>query len=325
MKNLSGTLAFVRQRNNAVAWGLVDYLNENARFITARLVSQVDPDGLLPLETVYTALISGACGLEGYEQDYLYKGIKKLDVTSYNSNAYYKNIHIPSASFGNWKLTSEHYEPYEAFVYRDLLFQPDFREIPQIGFFTEPFSYPCVMENNHEWMAIKPNEIETMSAAVQSVSGNVLTFGLGLGYFAYMASRKEQVRHVTVVERDNQVIALFNRFILPQFENPDKITVICADAFDFADNELPKATFDWVFTDLWHDASDGLDLYLQMKGKESLCPSSRYLYWIETSLLSALRWQVFDAVMEGAANETQAVMLLRHPLEAWKAGFLRNQ
>ena len=41
-------------------------------------------------------------------------------------------------------------------------------------------------------MTITPDEIETMKEAVDQAFGNVLTFGLGLGYYAYMVSEKDR-------------------------------------------------------------------------------------------------------------------------------------
>lgn len=61
--------------------------------------------------------------------------------------------------------------------------------------------FPAVLENERIWMTITPNEIETMKEAVDKAFGNVLTFGLGLGYYAYMVSEKVNVESITVVEK----------------------------------------------------------------------------------------------------------------------------
>lgn len=70
-----------------------------------------------------------------------------------------------------------------------------------------------------------------MKEAVAEAHSNVLTFGLGLGYYAYMISEKNQVEQVTVVENNEDVIQLFQQYILPQFKHSPKITIIRADAF----------------------------------------------------------------------------------------------
>ena len=71
-----------------------------------------------------------------------------------------------------------------------------------------------------------------------SAFGNVLTFGLGLGYYAYMVSEKESVESVTIVEMNEDVIQLFKKYVLPQFKNAEKIKIIKADAFEYAQQHI---------------------------------------------------------------------------------------
>ena len=211
---------------------------------------------------------------------YLIPMVKGLAAEEYREDPYYKKIKIPNETFGKWRLENKSYAPYEAFVYDDMEMRYDGRLLPHIGYFTDTLEYPSVSENGREWMTVTPNEINTMKKAISSAKGNELTFGLGLGYYAYMVSRKQEVKTVTVVERDREVIELFEKFILPQFENRDKIKIVCADAFEFADTRLRDGEFDHVFTDLWHDASDGMELYQKMKGYEKSCPDTEFDYWI---------------------------------------------
>ena len=46
----------------------------------------------------------------------------------------------------------------------------------------------------------------------------------------------------------------------------------------------PKEKFDFVFADIWHDPSDGIDLYLKLKEAEKLSPQTQYCYWVEKTL-----------------------------------------
>jgi hypothetical protein len=50
--------------------------------------------------------------------------------------------------------------------------------------------FPALLENDRIWMTITPNEIEIMIKPVDEAFGHVLTYGLGLGYYAYMVSKK---------------------------------------------------------------------------------------------------------------------------------------
>lgn len=80
-------------------------------------------------------------------------------------------------------------------------------------------------------MSVTPNEIETMRAPIARAHGRVLTFGLGIGYFAFMAASKADVESVTVVEREAAVIRLFTRLLLPQFPCAQKSASSAATRF----------------------------------------------------------------------------------------------
>ena len=230
------------------------------------------------------------------EKEYLSQGIKQLSPEEYLENPFFKNIKIPEIKEGNWNFGYQSYKPYEGFIYRDIEVLPNYTEIPQIGYFDTEFTFPTVFENGVEWMAIKPNEIETMKQPIENAQGRVLVYGLGIGYFAYMVSQKQEVESVTIVERDQNVINLFEQHILPQFPNKSKINIVKSDAFDYAKNQMKKGNYNYVFTDLWHDVSDGVDLYVKMKKYEGTCPNSRFEYWIEKSLLSSIRWSIFGGI-----------------------------
>ena len=173
----------------------------------------------------------------------------------------------------------------ELFVRDDFLPLDDGTCLPQLGWFDTSFRFPAVKENNLVWMTVTPNEINTIQPCVRQSHGKVLTFGLGLGYYAFHCLLKPDVRRVTVVERDPDIISLFRALLLPHFPRPDALEIIQADAFDFASKHLPA--YDVVFTDLWHDVSDGLPLYQRMKALE--VPGVKYLYWIEQTLRCYLR------------------------------------
>ena len=185
---------------------------------------------------------------------------------------------------GNSELKYEKYQPFEGFVCNDIIQTKEGRQLPQIGFFETEFQFPAILENNRIWMTITPNEIETMKEPVNEAFGNVLTFGLGLGYYAYMVSEKDNVESVTIVEMNEDVIRLFKTYILPQFKHAHKITIIQADAFEFAERHMAKEQYDFVFTDLWHDVSDGMNMYTRMKTYEKQSPNTIFSYWIEKSI-----------------------------------------
>lgn len=217
VKNLGEVL----EMNNEVLGLMSRYLTVCPDFITKELIEGITGECEITLAEAYTSLLVAACGLdvENNPRDrylstaYLRSGIRRLDPQEYRMNPYYRQIRIPEAHFGNWKLTIEKYKPYEAFVCDDIRTDEELKEIPQIGFFDTEFSFPAVMEDGQEWMAIKPNEIETMRQPIARAAGQVVAFGLGMGYYAFMVSEKPEVKTLTIVERDENVIALFREHI----------------------------------------------------------------------------------------------------------------
>ena len=267
------------------------------------IIADIVEEAKVSEKEAYAALISALCGFDSeenedemrIEREYFSK-IEMLSPEKYRDDPYYKNIVFPRVEGKRWSLGSETYKPYEPFVWRDIELCEDFREIPQLGFFKDEFSFPAVFEGGVEWMAIKPNEIETMRAPLDAVSGDVLTYGLGLGYFTYMASEKTDVKSITVVERDAEIIKLFKEHILPQFANKDKVRIVHADALEYGASRIQNEHFDYVFADLWHDASDGFDLYIKLKRLEKNNTGAKYLYWIEDTIISNLRQMVYEAL-----------------------------
>ena len=160
------------------------------------------------------------------------------------------------------------------------------------------FEFPAVLEDGNEWMTLTPVDLDTSDEAIERAHGKVVTFGLGLGYYAYMVSCKENVESITVVEKSEDVIALFKEFILPQFSHPEKVKIVNADAFEYAKHTMPAESFDVAFVDTWRDASDGAPMYERMKALEHLSPSTEFLYWIENFLISRLRALRFADIMD---------------------------
>lgn len=303
------TIQEVWESNSEALEVISRYLVHYPTFITKEAAEEISKSCKVSKEYAFFVLLCAICGIQEQRsekelvlaREYLLPGVHRLDVKHYKENPYYKKIQIPEKKAGNWEFRKESYAPYEGFVCNELVVKEDYREIPQIGFFEEPFFFPAVLEENNEWMTITPNEMETMQPVIDEVSGKVVTFGLGLGYFAFMASEKQQVTSVTVVERNPQVIRLVEEYLLCQFPHKEKIKIVCEDAFSYA-STMEKEQYDYAFVDLWHNVTDGVPLYKKMKRIEAKSVGTRYRYWIEESLLSNLRWKVMQILVEGEGD-----------------------
>lgn len=268
------------------------FLNLAPDYIDENMINEITGGDKTGDEFAFANLAATACGLDVFDdpadkqffRTHFLPCFKKLDAAPYFDDPYYRNISFPKGNVGNWSFETRVCKPYEAFVYDDPTILPDGKILPNIGFFDVEYPFPAVLENGREWMTLMPNETNTTKPALEKANGKVLTFGLGLGYFTYMAAIKPDVESVTVVERSADVIELFSNFILPQFPDPEKIEIVKSDAFDFAENRMRDGAYDSVFVDIWHDPSDGCELYLKMKEYEYLLPDAKFTYWVEETL-----------------------------------------
>ena len=194
-------------------------------------------------------------------------------------------------------MKKEVYPAYRGVIAADMMLCDDFREIPPLGFFKEDFHFPAVLEDGNEWMTLTPVDLDTCEDAIKAARGRVVTYGLGLGYYAYMVSRKPEVESITVVEKSPDVIKLFRDHILPKFEHKEKVRIIEADAFLYAEHKAPDERYDLAFVDTWRDASDGEPMYEKMKPLEALSPETKFMYWIEGFLISRKRALKLDKLL----------------------------
>ena len=221
--------------------------------------------------------------------------ITQLDIIKYLNNPYYQLFKDLNVKDKDYELVIDKYVPYELFAYQDMsTFVDSYIEKNSIGYFVDDYPFLALNKNGITWMSVTPNEIETMEASINEVKGDVVVFGLGLGYFAFMSSLKPEVKSVTIIENDKNVISLFNKYIYPKFPNKEKIEIKCIDALDYIKLPINK---DYAFVDLWHDPYDGLELFLKFKAIENKS-NCKILYWLESSFYLLLRRCMFSLIAE---------------------------
>lgn len=278
----------LKSRNAELLAMLSSYLNFHSDYVRASDIKEIMSAGA-DMEKAFALLIANASGLdtEGKDKvffnDYFPYIFHKLDTTEFTENPYYRNIHLPEKKSGDIEYGTQAYKPFEGFVCDDIIEMPDGRLLPQIGFFTREFRYPAILEKGIEWMTVTPNEIRTLCEPAEQAHGRVLTYGLGLGYYPYIISEKKEVESVDIIERNETIIKMFRRYILPQFPHRSKIHIISGDALEYMQT-ICDGQYDFVFADLWHDAGDGKPLYLKIKEFEKKYPRTEFAYWIEKTI-----------------------------------------
>ena len=273
------------------------YLENFPEIITKEMIDTLTDDGAIEKKDAIAALLSEIFGLDTdgsaadrrILRDYIIPSLRLLDAKKYEDNPYYRAVRLPDVTARGWQFKNEHYAPYRAVICDDMILGKDFSEVPPLGFFDRRFNFPAVLEDGNEWMTLTPVDLDTCEDAIAASHGKVITFGLGLGYYAFMVARKPEVDSITVVEKSPEVIKLFREYVLPHFENPEKLALIEADAFEYAEKVMPGEGYDYAFVDTWRDASDGTPMYERMIALEHLSPSTTFDYWIEGFLISRRR------------------------------------
>ncbi len=269
---------------------LSTYLNFMEDIVKESAVLEVEKFGVSK-EYAFSLLLAEGLGLDTEGEDkalfreYFVPSVKELKLEDYYGDEYYKKVKFDGAKLGDVELKYLTQKAYCGFVRDDYEFFPSGKVLPKIGFFSKDYCYPAILSCGREWMTLLPNEINSQKRYISEASGKVLTYGLGLGYYVYHVARKKSVKSITVVDLDEKVIEVFNAKIKPCFERDvqDKITVIKADAFEFA-KTLKPFSFDYIYADIWHDCGDGAMLYKKFKALEKFCPTARFGYWIEDSI-----------------------------------------
>lgn len=293
--------------NYAFTHLLARYLNFYPELVSREMVDALCEGGNFSLEEAVVGILTEAflpnalkdAGERTLARAYLARSVRILNATPYREDAYTRAMaSVVDTSYGSWEIKNELYPAYRAVVRCEVERMDDGREIVPLGFFPEPFPFLAVLEDGNEWMTLTPVDMDTSREAIEAAHGRVITFGLGLGYFAFHASEKDEVSEVVVIERSAEVIKLFCEVLLPHFPHKEKIHIIEADAFRFAEQQMPREHFDVAFVDTWRDVSDGLPMYLRMKKAQQKNSQTHFIYWIEDFILSHLRSIVFEEIWE---------------------------
>lgn len=154
-------------------------------------------------------------------------------------------------------------------------------------------------QDDEDWMVDAPSEAATNNAPAARAHGKVLTFGLGIGYFIFMAMRNPAVKEITVVESSAEVIAMFERFLYPQFPHDIPVHFIHGDAFDYFNEDFISG-FDYVYTDIWKSSSDGLAIMERLL-HQYVPPYEKADFWIEDSC-EEIMWTLIFLYFEAIAH-----------------------
>lgn len=151
-------------------------------------------------------------------------------------------------------------------IYRTDLFLPDYRKLQQgdwhigvapMGLMRGYWSPPqlstnvvVLMRGGETWMSTSPMEIESQEIGVRLSRGHVLIYGMGMGWSAINCALRDEVERVTVVEFDEDVLALHRELDLAAqlpASARDKLHIVQGDAYTYT----PEQAVDLLMPDIW--------------------------------------------------------------------------
>ena len=212
----------------------------------------------------------------------LFRSARKYTPELFYRDAYLRTVRVPDARIGEYLLTSAEYGRGEFFQHA----MPDPHAeitVPKIAFCTQPVRFPAIYEGNMPWMSVCPSEISSMEDAVGKAHGDVLVLGLGLGYYPFRILPLDRVRSVTVVERQEEILQLFDSHLLPQFPARGKLRIVRDDAYRFLGN-VRRGAYTFCFADIWEGPIDGAEAYRKLQPFVRALPETEFSYWIEDAI-----------------------------------------
>lgn len=108
----------------------------------------------------------------------------------------------------------------------------------------ESGEYVKLTQNGNVIMSDTQMEKETNADFVRSAHGDVLIGGLGIGLIVLAIQEKEEVRTITILEKNEEVIELVKN----QLPLNEKVQIVNADAFTYK----PKMKYNTIYMDIWN-------------------------------------------------------------------------
>lgn len=215
-----------------------------------------------------------------------------IEADKWNRNPYVKNIKFDSINL-------KHFSYKKVLIEKGYLFNADtiqddkdreLKDYLKLRALDKDIEALFLYQDDEEWMMSVPSESLTNDPYAKKAHGNVITFGLGIGYFTYMTLLNKKVKSITVIENSKEVINLFNK-IKGQFPNNDKIKIINGDAYKYF-NKKTLDKYDYVYVDIWKSSDDGRTTIEKLLEQYNP-PFNKVDFWIEDSCLNVIRTLIY--------------------------------
>jgi hypothetical protein len=226
----------------------------------------------------------------------------------YQNSPYNRSIKLDRIKSSEFTYKTELINSNELFSLSSIIYDPnrELNDSMRLVALDEPYEAAFLYQNDEVWMLDAPSEAETINPYAHKAFGNVLTFGLGIGYFPFMSMLNPNVKSITVIEKSRAVIDMFNTYIKPQFPTQIAFNIVEGDAFDYF-NETEIEKYDYVFIDIWQSNDDGL-IIIEKLLENYLPPFDKVDFWIESSCFEVMPTLIllyFEALSRNKSFKTE--------------------
>ena len=229
------------------------------------------------------------------EEEYnkIFNKLEKINAYSFMNEPYLRNIKLKEVNKNDFSIKKVFYKQNE-FCFIDLYQQDsDLNRKQSIGVFDDIASTYALYKNDELIDIVNPMEINMRAKTLRNINGIVLIFGLGLGYLPYMASLKDEVKKVIIVEENADVIDLFNDNILPFFENKHKIEIVNGDLSKYVEY-INNYNCDCVVVDNLENSEFDQGIYKVLITQEKDFPKINFYYSFEECYLSDMIINIYQ-------------------------------
>ncbi len=106
-------------------------------------------------------------------------------------------------------------------------------------------------------------ELDTCKKFIDNANGDVLIFGLGLGFVVFPLLKDDSIKSIKIVELDSGVIDMIKP-IVKKYDVSNKVEVLQGDVFNY--HKSMTSNFDSIWIDIWNkfeesERKEAIELY----------------------------------------------------------------
>ena len=274
----------INNDNLKVLTHLLDYLKTRPDDIYEELVNNVKQSGVNE-EHAYALLLNSFLGLDDeYVKKYISFMVRKEKMDKYLNNPFYQKMDLEKQAYNNLEIDYSYIESYELYMLDEIDKYFDGRLFAQVGFSEDFLKCLTIYDRGKVLDRFSPLLVNASIIPLEKAKGKVAIFGLGIGYFAYMAHLKEKVKQITIYESNGDLIDLFKKYFLSKFDHKEKIKIVKKDPLSVLKNMNSEINANFIYINLWNNLEDGLKEYPRYQQLERIRIDAKTMYYLEESI-----------------------------------------